>query len=42
VLALGGNNLTNDIAIGLRAPLAEAEKIKKKFGTCVAPHHQQR
>ena len=36
VLALGGNNLTNDIAVGLRAPLAEAEKIKKKFGTCVA------
>jgi len=34
VLSLGGNNLTNDIAIGLRAPLAEAEKIKKKFGTC--------
>jgi cell division protein FtsA len=36
VLALGGNNLTNDIAIGLRAPLAEAEKIKKKYGTCLA------
>lgn len=34
VLALGGNNLTNDIAIGLRAPLADAEKIKKKYGTC--------
>ena len=38
VLALGGNNLTNDIAIGLRAPLAEAEKIKKKFGTCLSRH----
>lgn len=37
VLALGGNNLTNDIAIGLRAPLAEAELIKKKYGTCL-PH----
>ncbi len=36
VLALGGNNLTNDIAVGLRAPLAEAEKIKKNFGCCVA------
>jgi cell division protein FtsA len=36
VLALGGDNLTNDIAIGLRAPLAEAEKIKKKYGTCIA------
>ena len=36
VLALGGNNLTNDIAVGLRAPVTEAEKIKKKYGTCVA------
>ncbi len=36
VLALGGNNLTNDIAIGLRAPQAEAEKIKKKYGSCLA------
>jgi cell division protein FtsA len=35
VLALGGNNLTNDIAIGLRAPLAEAEKIKIKHGGCI-------
>ena len=36
VLALGGNNFTNDVAVGLRAPLAEAEKIKKKFGSCVS------
>jgi cell division protein FtsA len=36
VLALGGNNLTNDIAIGLRAPHGEAEKIKKKYGNCLA------
>lgn len=36
VLALGGDNLTNDIAIGLRCPHPEAEKIKKKFGSCVA------
>lgn len=36
VLALGGNNLTNDIAIGLHAPIADAEKIKQKFGACVA------
>ncbi len=35
VLALGGNNLTNDIAIGLRAPLNEAEIIKRKYGTCL-------
>ncbi len=36
ILGLGGNNLTNDIAIGTRASLAEAEKIKIKFGTCVS------
>ena len=36
MLALGGNNLTNDISIGLRAPTAEAEKIKKKYGTCLS------
>ncbi|MGD9186825.1 MAG: cell division protein FtsA [Desulfobacteraceae bacterium] len=36
VLALGGDNLTNDIAVGLRAPLVEAEKIKKKYGSCLA------
>jgi cell division protein FtsA len=36
VLPLGGNNLTSDIAIGLRAPLAEAEKIKRKYGTCLS------
>jgi cell division protein FtsA len=36
VLPLGGNNLTNDIAIGIRAPLAEAEMIKKLHGTCIS------
>lgn len=36
VLSLGGHNLTNDIAIGLRAPIAEAEKIKVKYGTALA------
>lgn len=32
VLALGGQNLTNDIAFGLRTPMAGAERIKKDFG----------
>ena len=32
VLPIGGNNFTNDIAIGLRLPTQEAENIKKKFG----------
>ncbi len=40
VLALGGNNLTNDIAIGLRAPLNEVENIKKKYGTCLPSNLQ--
>jgi len=35
VLAIGGNNMTNDISVGLRTPIAEAEKIKLKFGTCL-------
>jgi len=36
VLSLGGNNLTNDISIGLRASMADAEKIKTKYGTCIS------
>ena len=34
VLPLGGNHLTNDVAVGLRTPAQEAEKIKQKYG-CV-------
>jgi cell division protein FtsA len=34
-LTLGGHNLTNDISVGLRTPLTEAEKIKLKHGTCL-------
>jgi len=36
VLALGGTNLTNDIAFGLRTPMASAEKIKVKYGCALA------
>src|SRR5262244_3252630 len=36
VIALGGNNLTSDIAIGLRTPAHEAERIKQKYG-CALP-----
>lgn len=36
VLALGGQNLTNDIAYGLRTPMAAAEKIKVKYGCGMA------
>jgi cell division protein FtsA len=32
VIGLGGQNITNDIALGLRTPLEQAETIKRKFG----------
>ncbi|MDX9822827.1 MAG: cell division protein FtsA [Syntrophales bacterium] len=32
VIPVGGNYLTSDIATGLRTPIAEAEKIKIKYG----------
>ncbi len=32
VIGLGGQNITNDIALGLRTPLEQAESIKRKFG----------
>ncbi|MDX1385939.1 MAG: cell division protein FtsA, partial [bacterium] len=32
VLTLGGNHITNDVAVGLRTPAAEAERIKQKYG----------
>jgi len=35
VLSLGGNHLTNDIAVGLRTPAQEAERIKQKWGCCL-------
>ena len=37
VIPLGGDNFTNDIAVGLRTPIPEAEKIKKKFGCMSGP-----
>ncbi|WP_272699302.1 cell division protein FtsA [Desulfovibrio sp. Fe33] len=36
VLALGGHNLTNDIAYGLRTPMMSAEKIKMEYGCAMA------
>jgi len=37
IIPLGGDNFTNDIAVGLRTPIPEAEKIKKKYGCAVGP-----
>ncbi|MBI4685044.1 MAG: cell division protein FtsA [Nitrospirae bacterium] len=36
VLALGGNHFTNDIAVGLRIPVQEAERVKKRYGCAYA------
>lgn len=36
VLTLGGNHMTNDIAVGLRTPASEAEKIKQKYGCALS------
>jgi cell division protein FtsA len=37
IIPIGGDNFTNDIAVGLRTPIPEAEKIKKKFGCIAGP-----
>jgi cell division protein FtsA len=36
VLSLGGNQITNDVALGLRTPVPEAEKLKVKHGCALA------
>lgn len=42
-LGLGGHNLTNDLSVGLRTPLAEAERLKEDYGSALAsvikPNH---
>lgn len=38
VLPIGGILFTSDLAVGLRTPIAEAEKIKKKYGS-VSPSY---
>src|SRR3954447_26049296 len=32
VLPAGGNNITSDVAAGLRTPMAEAERLKRNYG----------
>jgi len=36
VITLGGNHVTNDVAVGLRTPAAEAERIKQKYGCALS------
>lgn len=35
VINIGGNHITNDIAVGLRTPQVEAEKLKIRHGGCM-------
>ncbi|HEU5299700.1 MAG TPA: cell division protein FtsA [bacterium] len=36
ILPIGGHHITSDIAVGLRTPVAEAEKLKIRFGAATA------
>ncbi len=36
VLPVGGSHFTNDLAVGLRTPIADAERLKKKHGCALA------
>jgi cell division protein FtsA len=36
VVAVGGDHFTNDIAVGLRTPIPEAEKVKRKSGCALS------
>lgn len=35
VINVGGNHMTNDVAVGLRTPQSEAERIKMRHGCCL-------
>jgi cell division protein FtsA len=41
VIAVGGNHFTNDLAIGLRLPVQEAERVKKLYGMAMAVHEDK-
>ena len=36
VVAVGGDHFTNDVAVGLRTPLPEAEKVKRRVGCALS------
>ena len=36
VLPIGSDNFTNDIAVGLRTPIPEAERLKREYGCVLA------
>jgi cell division protein FtsA len=41
IIPLGGDNFTNDIAVGLRTAIPDAEKIKRKFGCVIGPASEE-
>jgi cell division protein FtsA len=41
VLAVGGNHITSDIAVGLRTPMVEAERIKRRYGCALTSRIQK-
>lgn len=40
-IAIGGDHFTNDLAVGLRTPIPEAEKIKRHHGCAISQNDQQ-
>jgi cell division protein FtsA len=36
VVPIGGDHFTNDIAVGLRTPIPDAEKVKRKYGCALS------
>jgi cell division protein FtsA len=36
VVCVGGDHITNDIAVGLRTPIPDAEKIKRRYGCALS------
>ncbi len=36
MIAVGGDHFTNDIAVGLRTPIPEAEKVKRRVGCALS------
>ncbi len=35
-IGLGGHNITNDLSVGLRTPLQDAERLKEDFGSAIS------
>lgn len=42
ILPVGGENVTNDIAIGLRTSIDTAEKVKIEYGSCLMEDAEER